>query len=320
MSKTDTWFPLYIADYLADTMVLTTIEHGAYLLLLMQYWRKGPLPNDDKELAAITKVDRALWESEVGPAVRKFFTLECDGLLHQKRVDAEKKKAADLSEKRRVAAGNRNHKQATSKHDGKTDAIEQQVPSKLDAIAPSIAAILQPYSSGAESPDSARFEQIRCKPDAIADLKPQTESKSDAIAPAIADDLQDSLSRDNSQVHLKEERKKESAATAAVGNQALTIRDALWRDGPPIVQNLVGCSERETRGLLGKMLKNAHNDCRAVYDAVRAAEDQKPMNPRAWLLTASVPFSERGVESVPPPEPSASNPAGRRFIPIANGL
>lgn len=143
MSRIDTWMPLYISDYVVDTMHLTTLEHGAYLLLIMEYWRKGPLPDDDKQLAAIAKLDRRTWDKDVGVALRGFFKRDAsDGLLHQKRVDEERHKASELSEKRRVAA-----KQRTPK--------PQQTDSNSSAIAGAIASVLLTSVSRDLSQDSS---------------------------------------------------------------------------------------------------------------------------------------------------------------------
>lgn len=49
----------YTDAYLADTRHLSTIEHGAYLLMLFHAWREPDcsLPNDDNYLARITGMD-----------------------------------------------------------------------------------------------------------------------------------------------------------------------------------------------------------------------------------------------------------------------
>jgi uncharacterized protein YdaU (DUF1376 family) len=111
MSNGDRWMPLYVADYLGDTMHLTGPEHGAYLLLLMHYWRNGPLPDDDRKLAHIARTEASLWKS-IGPVIREFFTVNGDGTLHQKRMDWEVRRWGEISGKRR-AAGKRG---AEAKH------------------------------------------------------------------------------------------------------------------------------------------------------------------------------------------------------------
>ena len=102
MSRADGWMPLWIGDYLADTMHLTGPEHGAYLLLLMHSWRNGPLPDDDRQLAAIARTDRAAWK-DIGPTIRTFFQATPAGLV-QKRLEAERANAASNAERRTEAA------------------------------------------------------------------------------------------------------------------------------------------------------------------------------------------------------------------------
>jgi uncharacterized protein YdaU (DUF1376 family) len=91
-NTTKLWVPIYIADYLADTSRLTTEQHGAYLLLIFDYWRNGPLPDDDAVLAQVCRLTADAWSMHQA-VLRGFFTKAADGLLHQKRIDAEISKA-----------------------------------------------------------------------------------------------------------------------------------------------------------------------------------------------------------------------------------
>ena len=86
--KVDAWMPLWIGAYLADTMTLTTQQHGAYLLLLFAYWRnRGPLVDDDEDLASIVKASPAEWR-KLRVKLARFFTIE-GGLWSHGRADKE---------------------------------------------------------------------------------------------------------------------------------------------------------------------------------------------------------------------------------------
>ena len=124
--KADIWMPLYIGDYLADTARLTTEQHGAYLLLLMDYWRSGRLPDNDQVLAQICKLTPDAW-SNAKAMLMTFFSIE-EGCWVHKRVEqemAEAKVNQTKKHERAVKAAEARWKNATSN----ANAIQKQCPS-----------------------------------------------------------------------------------------------------------------------------------------------------------------------------------------------
>jgi uncharacterized protein YdaU (DUF1376 family) len=131
--KADIWMPLYIGDYLADTARLTTEQHGAYLLLLMDYWRSGRLPNNDQVLAQICKLNPDAW-SNAKAMLMPFFSIE-DGCWIHKRVEqemAEAKINQTKKHERAVKAAEARWKNATSN----ANAMQKQCPSPSPSPSP----------------------------------------------------------------------------------------------------------------------------------------------------------------------------------------
>ncbi len=96
------YMPLFIAEYLADTAHLSTVEHGAYLLLIMNYWqRQKPLPADQRKLARIARVSDEEWHG-ISETLAEFFREE-DGEWRHKRIDAEMAIVGSKIEKARAA-------------------------------------------------------------------------------------------------------------------------------------------------------------------------------------------------------------------------
>ena len=100
--KVDIWMPLYIGDYLADTSRLTTEQHGAYLLLIMDYWRSGRPPDNDQVLAQICKLSPDAWRNAKA-MLKQYFSIE-DGCWVHKRIEAEILDAAQNQDRKHQRA------------------------------------------------------------------------------------------------------------------------------------------------------------------------------------------------------------------------
>jgi uncharacterized protein YdaU (DUF1376 family) len=112
------WMPLDIDDYMADTNHLSAAEHGAYMLLIMRYWKDGQLPQDERLIQRYSRLSVEQW-AESRDIIAAFFG---DGWSH-KRIDAELERASAIIEKRRSAASAKHSK-------SKLDAHALQVQSK----------------------------------------------------------------------------------------------------------------------------------------------------------------------------------------------
>lgn len=117
MSSNRAWMPLHIENYLADTGHLTAAEHGAYLMLIMHYWREGSLPSDERLIQRIARLSKEEWADSRDVLAALFR----EGWTH-KRIDEELAKADEIIEKRRNAALGRHAK-------SKVDASAEQVQS-----------------------------------------------------------------------------------------------------------------------------------------------------------------------------------------------
>lgn len=184
MTKTlDRWMPLHIADYRKDTVFLTTLQHGAYMLLLMASWEIGPLDDNETFLSSIAKVDLKTWRKDVWPAIKRFFSKADDGQIFQKRLSAERDKAERISEIRR-----KNGREGGSKPKakGKANASANAKPNaEANAEAPSRDS-LQSSSLHSEEHKSSLRSDVGCNaPDAPRE-KPMTDRWQDLGQEVIA--------------------------------------------------------------------------------------------------------------------------------------
>jgi uncharacterized protein YdaU (DUF1376 family) len=137
------WIAFYIGDYLKDTQALTTEQHGAYLLLLMECWQKGRVPFDAASRAAIARVPLARWKKIRAP-IDPFFGE--DGT--NKRATTEIAKAEAISLKRAIAGAAGGHRSGVSKAIARGEGIRREA----NASPP-------PWQTGRQKPGNGKANQ-----------------------------------------------------------------------------------------------------------------------------------------------------------------
>ena len=116
------YMQLYIADYLADTMHLSTEEHGAYLLLMFNYWQTGrAIPKN--RLAKIARLSNDRW-SAVEPSLKEFFNDNGIEWVHERierDLEAVRSSVSQKSAAGKASARARKAKKPTEQERGAND-------------------------------------------------------------------------------------------------------------------------------------------------------------------------------------------------------
>jgi len=150
---------LYIADYLADTMHLSTEEHGAYLLLMFNYWQTGkPLPKS--RLAKIARLSNERWTT-VEQTLNEFFNDTGTEWIHERieaDLEAVKAKQMQRSEAGKASAMKRKSKPASRASTGPATTVERSLQRPLN------------------DPSNKRSTNIDTDIDIDTDLKPHTQN------------------------------------------------------------------------------------------------------------------------------------------------
>jgi uncharacterized protein YdaU (DUF1376 family) len=95
--------PLWVGDYLSDTLHLTLEQHGAYTRILMVTWNNGckPLPDDAEYMHRMLGCSRQRW-FQIREKLAPFFDLS-EGTWRSRRLELEWRK---LQEKRKQQSEN----------------------------------------------------------------------------------------------------------------------------------------------------------------------------------------------------------------------
>jgi uncharacterized protein YdaU (DUF1376 family) len=129
------YFPLYVADYEADTAHLTLEEDGAYLRLLRLCWRTPgcSIPNDPKWIARMMRVTWEAYERVVAPILSEFFRLK-HNRYYSPRLQKEWERI-EITHNARSEAGKRGNEKKWKKEALPDNALKSNEMTSRPAIA-----------------------------------------------------------------------------------------------------------------------------------------------------------------------------------------
>jgi uncharacterized protein YdaU (DUF1376 family) len=246
VSNADAWMPLNIGDYLADTSMLTIEQSGAYLHLLMQYWKTGPLPDDDMRLAAICRVTRTYFSRHIAPAIRPYFTPR-DGRLIQKRAEQERIKRAEISAKRSIAAKGKPDKNL-------------------------VKTLIFPEVKTSEN-----------TPHQSNDNKDLTSTNDHTKTPVLYDTTTTTeVSKKDSELRSAPSGAGTGQTSMLIPEPGtLDARAVIWSEGLAQLVAITGLPERRARIRLGQLLRDAGDDCPGLMGVI--ADCPVTRDPQSWI-------------------------------------
>lgn len=157
------YMQFYVAEYQADTMHLTAEEHGAYLLLIFNYWQTGkPIPK--KRLQKIARVPNERW-TDVKDTLSEFFKDTGDDWVHA-RIEADLVAAKD-AQAQRAAAGKAS---AEARKAAKRDALKQESNGRSTGVQ-------RDESKPSTNKEENRVEENNNPPSSGDDSAPSSEAK-----------------------------------------------------------------------------------------------------------------------------------------------
>lgn len=97
------WMPIYWDRYDKDTTRLTLQEHGAYLMLIKEYWiNEAPLPDNRDRIYRATSAMTTDEKLAIDSILSEYFILR-DGFWHHNKIDEQLSKAIELRKKKSAA-------------------------------------------------------------------------------------------------------------------------------------------------------------------------------------------------------------------------